>query len=167
MLGVRQRDLDQGARLVRRRPEHLSDQHVGDLLRPRAVGDRDQIDGSHEAAGPNGRAEREHRGPGDLAPRFGDEDRGLWEEDQLAEEVPGIELTELAPCARGAEDVVAERDDAIDVRDARCPDQVLHRLGSILMRARPRSCHSPDRSGPARGTSVAEPGHRPIVPIHL
>ena len=89
-------------------------------------------------------------GPGDLAPRFGDEDRGLWEEDQLAEEVPGIELTELVPCARGAEDVVAERDDAIDVRDARCPDQVLHRLRDDLLRDETARDEAPIRGPTAR-----------------
>lgn len=124
---VRLRGLDGDAALVLRRAKDFADQHVRDALGVMPRIDNEQVNRAHEPAGPDGRPESEHRPADDLAPRFGDEDRGLGQEDQLAQEVRGVERACGIASAEGAQGLVAKCNEPIDVRDTCCPDRVLQR----------------------------------------
>src|SRR4029079_16129363 len=82
---------DDAATLVARRSEQLLEQRVDDAVRVVVGIDHDQVHGTDEAAGPDGRTEGEHRASDHLAPSLGDEDARLREVDQLSEQVTRVQ----------------------------------------------------------------------------
>ena len=85
--------------------------------------DDQQIDGADEAPGTNRGSEGQDGASDHVPRRFGDEDAGLWQVDELAEQIRGIERAGamIQTTVR-----VAEGDEAIDVGDTGGSDQVFH-----------------------------------------
>jgi hypothetical protein len=119
--------LDETAALVTGRPDDLLEEGLRDALRVMFRVDGDEIDRSDVAAGPDGWSEGEDRAADHETPCFGDEDAGLRQIDHLSQQVRGPERALAALHGQGA---VAQGDEAIDVRDARCSDQVFHAEGA-------------------------------------
>ena len=118
-----QRRLDDAAALVLCRPNDFLDEGVGDAVDVVFRIHDEEIDGAGEAAGDDGWPEGENRPTDDVAPGLGDKDARLREIDQLSEQV---RWAERAGSAGQADDVVAQRDEPIDVRDASGSDQIFH-----------------------------------------
>ena len=91
--------------------------------------DDQKVDGPDVAAGDDRRTQGEDRPTHDMSLRLGDDDTGLRQVDELAKEVRGIEraLATIDPTA-----FIAQGDDAVDVGDTGCSDQVFHADGSYL-----------------------------------
>jgi hypothetical protein len=113
--------------------------------------DDQQVDGPDKAAGHDRRSQGEDRPTHDVSLRLGDDDTGLRQVDELAEEIRGIEraLATIDPTV-----LIAQGDDAVDIGDTGCSDQVFHADGSYLAGLAVRSL---DRSS-------AEVRPRPAVP---
>src|SRR5215203_5222797 len=117
---------DDGAALVAGRPDKFLQERLGDPVDVVRGIDDQEVDVADEPAGSNGRSECEDRGPDDDALRFGDDDARLREIDQLAHE---IGRPERAVGTGQLGHAVTQRDDAVDVRDTGCSDQVFHATG--------------------------------------
>ena len=101
------------------------------------------------------RPQGEDRPTYDVSLRLGDDDTGLRQVDELAEEVRGIEraLATIDPTT-----VIAQGDDPVDIGDTGCSDQVFHADGSYLagLAARPLDRSSSEvRPRPAVPSSAA------------
>jgi len=81
-----------------------------------------EIDRADVAAGADRGANREDRAARELPPLLRDDDAGVGQEDQLAQDVSGVELAGGAV----AEPAAAQRDESVDVRDPGRSDPVLH-----------------------------------------
>ena len=154
---VRAGCLDDGAALVAGRADGLLEEGAGDPVGVVVGIDDQEVDGPDEAAGAHRRAEGEDGPADDVALRLGDEDAGLRQVDELAEQVGGIER------ARATVDTtvsVAQRDETIDIRDTGGSDQVFHAEGSHLAGRRPlpldrgRSDRGPGPAGPRSRASM-------------
>jgi hypothetical protein len=85
--------------------------------------DDEEVHGAHVAAGDDRRAKDEDRPTDHLAPNLGDEDAGLGEIDELAEEIGGVQRMSGAG---GVEHGDTERDETIDVGDPSRSDEIFH-----------------------------------------
>src|SRR5215210_5127866 len=124
---VRLRRLDRRTSLVGRRSEALLDEAVAHGVRFARRVDDEQVDGSDIAPAANRRPDREDCAADEVAPAFGDQDGGVWQEDQLAEEVRGTQRAGRAITKAFA----AEGDECLDVRDPGRSDRVLHAPGVL------------------------------------
>src|SRR5919112_1524032 len=155
--------LDGGAALVGGRPNGLLDEEIRDRVDV-TLGIRDEeIDRADVAAGSDGRTDREDRAARDLPPLLRDEDAGMGQEDELAQDVSGVELAGHAV----AHPVAAQCDEAVDIRDPSWPDPVLHEpvLAPCVGRRQPdaRVVRRTAR-GRACDRSVTNPGGgRPVL----
>ena len=126
---VRRDSLNDSATLVTRRSEQLFEQRLGDPLGVVRRIDDQEIDRSDVATGANGRSEGEDRTTDNGPPSFGDNDAGLRQVDELAEE---IGRTERALTTTDAQRFVAQGNKTLDIGDTGRSDQVFHADGSNL-----------------------------------
>ena len=124
--------------LLLRRAKQLLDEGLGDAVGVVAGLDDQEVDGTDESAGRDRRSKGEHRPTHDVSLRLGDDDTGLRQVDELAQEVRGVER--LWPASIGPPSL-AQGDDPVDVGDTGV-------LGPGIPRRRvvPRRAGGPSRS---------------------
>ena len=148
VVGLRRLDDAQPLLLAERR--HSSSERFAHAIRVVGRVDDEQVDGPDVAAGDDRRTQDEHRPADELAPDLGDEDAGVRQVDELAEEVGGDRAEPASPDASSTRD--AERDEPIDVRDPGRSDRDIPRRSMHLCRVTRRADPARSRSeGAARG----------------
>src|SRR6266550_2650129 len=126
---VRPLGLDHATALVAGRSKQLLEECLGDAVGIVFGIDDQEVDRADVPPGPDGRSEREDPATDHEAPYLRDDDARLRHVDQLAHEIGRPEWTVATV---RADRVVTQGDDAIDVRDTGCSDQVFHVDGSNL-----------------------------------
>ena len=152
--------LDGDTALVPGRAQDLLDECVGDRVHIVARVDDQEVDGAHEAAGPDRRPQGEDGHADDRPSDLGDEDARLGDVDELPEQVRG---DQRAVAGGLRHRLGAQCDEPIDVRDPSRSNLMIHADGCDLARYRRRRCEhkrsGSDRDGPtdrerASGASV-------------
>src|SRR5262245_31874756 len=144
--------LDRRTTLVARRLEAFLDEACAHGVRCARRVDDEQIDDSDVPAGANRGPDREHGAADDVPLALGNQDGGVRQEHELAQDVSG---TERAGRAIG-QAIAAQRDESLDIGDAGRSDPVLHAGGCSQI----WSEALPDSSLSSRPWPTRPPGSR-------